>query len=186
MYHKMRRKSINNQIIRESITEALLILMESKPFARITVMELTEKAGVGRVTFYRNFESKEEVLICLLRAKAIAWFEGVRKSQGQDYIESYFECCQGLIGVVKLLRQHELTYLLMETLQSLIGSAIDEPADSAYKKACLCGCIYGVMTEWIRRDMLDSPEEISRVLAVSKGLLEDILQSIELQPGDWE
>lgn len=176
----MRRKNINNQIIRESITEALLILMASKPFSKITIIELSEKAGVGRVSFYRNYNSKEEVLVCLLKAKALEWLESIKDSDGQDYIESYFECCQGLIGIAKLLRQHELTYLLMETLQSLMGPAVDEPADSAYKKACLCGCIYGVMTEWIRRDMSDSPEEISRVLAVPKGMLEDFLGAIEL------
>lgn len=66
----MRRKNINNQIIRESITEALLILMAFKPFTSITVMELTEKAGVGRVSFYRNYKSKEEVLICLQIGRA--------------------------------------------------------------------------------------------------------------------
>lgn len=175
----MRRKNINNQIIRESITEALLILMAFKPFTSITVMELTEKAGVGRVSFYRNYKSKEEVLICLLRSEAVKWFESIKDSEEQDYIESYFERCQGLIDIVKLLRKHDLTYLLMETLQTLMGSKIGEPADSAYKKACLCGCIYGVMTEWIRRDMADSPEEISRVLTVPGGMLDEFLETIE-------
>lgn len=175
----MRRKNINNQIIRESITEAMLILMDIKPFTEITISELTEKAGVGRVSFYRNYRSKEEVLVCLLRSEAVKWFESIKDSDGQDYIESYFERCQGLIGIVKLLRRHHLTYLLMETLQSLMGSKTDEPADSAYKKACLCGCIYGVMTEWIRRDMADSPEEISRVLAIPGEILEEFLKTIE-------
>lgn len=175
----MRRKNINNQIIRESITEALLILMATKPFAKITIIELAEKAGVGRVSFYRNYNSKEEVLVCLLKTKALEWLESIKDSESQDYIESYFRCCQGLISIAKLLRRHDLTYLLMETLQSLMGPGIDEPADSAYKKACLCGCIYGVMTEWIRRDMSDSPEEISRVLAVPREMLEDFLKAIE-------
>ena len=55
----MRRKNINNQIIRESITEALLILMENLSFSDITISALTRKAGVSRVSFYRNYKSKE-------------------------------------------------------------------------------------------------------------------------------
>ena len=67
----MRRKNINNQIIRECITEALLILMQKQPFQEITVMELTKKAGVGRVSFYRNYDSKESVLVAKLDEEVI-------------------------------------------------------------------------------------------------------------------
>ena len=42
--------------------EALLQLMEKKEFATITVTDICEKAGISRLTFYRNFEVKEDIL----------------------------------------------------------------------------------------------------------------------------
>lgn len=44
------------------ITAALFELLESSPFARISVTDICEKAGVARKTFYRNFESKTAVV----------------------------------------------------------------------------------------------------------------------------
>lgn len=49
-----------NQVVRESITEALLRLMRNKEFGKIKIKEITDLAGVGRVSFYRNFGSKKK------------------------------------------------------------------------------------------------------------------------------
>ena len=86
----MRRKNINNQIIRESITEALLILMENLSISDITISALTRKAGVSRVSFYRNYKSKEEVLVSMLEERSREWWEEFKSSPSEDYIESFF------------------------------------------------------------------------------------------------
>ncbi|WP_313093539.1 helix-turn-helix domain-containing protein [Streptococcus parasuis] len=46
----------------ESVMEGLWELLEDKSFEKISVSELVERAGIDRVTFYRNFSNKEEVL----------------------------------------------------------------------------------------------------------------------------
>ena len=46
-----------NAIITGSITEALLQLMGNTAFNKITVTDITKKAGVGRVSFYSNVKS---------------------------------------------------------------------------------------------------------------------------------
>ena len=42
--------------------EALKCLMQNKKYSEITIMELSKKAGLDRKTFYRNFETKEDVI----------------------------------------------------------------------------------------------------------------------------
>lgn len=49
-------------LVCECITDALFRLMKSKPLQDISITELTRVAGVGRVSFYRNFETKIDVL----------------------------------------------------------------------------------------------------------------------------
>lgn len=48
---------------RKWILEALIILMKEKSFDKISVTDITKKAGVARLTFYRNYETKEEILL---------------------------------------------------------------------------------------------------------------------------
>ena len=42
------------------ITDALISIMEEKPFSKISIRDIVEKAGLTRQTFYHNFDSKEE------------------------------------------------------------------------------------------------------------------------------
>ena len=58
-------EKINPSVIRSKqfITEALLELMTEEDFNSIKITEITRRAQVDRKTFYRNFESKEDILI---------------------------------------------------------------------------------------------------------------------------
>ena len=51
-----------NSYVIEQITEALTGLLRTKPIGEVSISELCAAAGVGRASFYRNFESKEAVL----------------------------------------------------------------------------------------------------------------------------
>ena len=53
--------------------EGLWELLEDKSFEKISVSELVERAGIGRVTFYRNFSNKEEELKRSFNMELQAW-----------------------------------------------------------------------------------------------------------------
>ncbi len=56
----------SNQITRNCIETALILLMDEKEYEEITISELTRKAGVSRTAYYRNYESKDDILNTLL------------------------------------------------------------------------------------------------------------------------
>lgn len=69
-----------NTMTKECIFTALLILMEKKPYEEITITDIAKKAGVSRMSYYRLYKSKDDILIqyfnevfeeLLERAKAI-------------------------------------------------------------------------------------------------------------------
>ena len=60
-------RSPSNLMARECIVTAMLQLIYKKPLSSITISELTKAAGVSRVTFYRNYASREEVFIAELK-----------------------------------------------------------------------------------------------------------------------
>ena len=51
-----------NTYVREHLSSAMLELLAEKPLGEISVSELCGRAGVGRTSFYRNFETKEEIV----------------------------------------------------------------------------------------------------------------------------
>jgi hypothetical protein len=58
-------KRPNRQVQRTCswILEAIMLLMDEKPYDKITVSDITEKAGIVRQTFYSNFKNKDEVIV---------------------------------------------------------------------------------------------------------------------------
>ena len=60
----MQKKSRSDkQLVKECIFTALTLLMEKKDFKDITISEIAEKAGVSRMTYYRTYSSKEDILL---------------------------------------------------------------------------------------------------------------------------
>ena len=60
----MYKKQTNTVAFRSQnmISDALLALMKQYPYHQISITQLCEKAGVGRKTFYRNFEDKHDII----------------------------------------------------------------------------------------------------------------------------
>jgi AcrR family transcriptional regulator len=54
----------NRQVERTKswIFEAIMLLMDEKPYNKISVSDMTEKAGIARPTFYRNYNDKDDVI----------------------------------------------------------------------------------------------------------------------------
>ena len=57
MYHQMNNEQ-KNTYVKQQLTRALLELLQKKTLAEISVSELTERAGVGRVSKGGHFEGR--------------------------------------------------------------------------------------------------------------------------------
>ena len=63
MYHIKHDKRAESSV--ELICTAVLELLETKPLGEITVSDVQRRSTVSRSTFYRNFDSLEDVLALL-------------------------------------------------------------------------------------------------------------------------
>ena len=54
----------NRQVERTKswIFEAVMLLMDEKPYSKITVSDITERAGIARQTFYYSYSDKDDVV----------------------------------------------------------------------------------------------------------------------------
>lgn len=57
------KKSRSSKFLRYCIFEALMLLMQEKKYEDIPISEITAKAGVSRMTYYRTYKSKDDILL---------------------------------------------------------------------------------------------------------------------------
>ena len=86
----MARKNEAHDAVVESLTQALLLMMEQKPLAQINISELCEKAGVSRVSFYRNFDSMEQILLQHFIRCTDDWWADFKKKDSAAMSESFW------------------------------------------------------------------------------------------------
>lgn len=76
--------------VSEYITNALFELMAEKPYNKISITEITDKANVHRVSFYRCFSSKEEIITKWIRKTTDNFLNNSNISYTVDCLEDYF------------------------------------------------------------------------------------------------
>ena len=57
----MYKKRDKSEFLKECMSDALLQLMGSKDFSKITADEIVATAGVGRATWFRSFKSSMRI-----------------------------------------------------------------------------------------------------------------------------
>lgn len=112
----MKRKNEAHELVLQCLTEALLKLMEKKPFNEISVSELCEKAGVARASFYRNYDSMQEILTNYLSSVTDEWWEEFVKYPEDEFHEKFWK--ELLLQykkneeLIKLIYQNDISYII--------------------------------------------------------------------------
>jgi len=80
---------------RDRLGDALIALIQEKPFDQVTVQEVLDRAGVGRSTFYLHYRDKDDLFVSdveeFLEAMATALSRRKDKSHRVAPIAEFFE-----------------------------------------------------------------------------------------------
>ncbi len=169
---------------RTLLTQALLSLMKKKPFEKITITDICEKAMVHRTTFYAHFEDKYDLLrqtmsqfeepFDSLEIKELS-FDGY-KNYYMDVAENIFKYVFENRDMFKLLiekNKHEsfisffrksLTEKLEEELTRCQKSGIDIGVPIPVLANLYMGGGISVMLWWIENDIPCSSEKLIEYL----------------------
>ena len=82
------RQKIDRRIRRtnRSLTAALIELTSQRPYASIQVRDITDQADVGYATFYRHYDSKDDLMLSVFK-NITEELENAALDQGSDYFE---------------------------------------------------------------------------------------------------
>lgn len=170
-----KNNTLQNQITKESIFTALMILMEQKNFKDITITEMTKKAGVSRMAFYRNYTVMEDIIICYLDelleeySNHILDFEEIYQYESICLYFSYFRKHEKFM--TNLINSN-LANLLLERCIKLFNLLCKEivckksfsPLEESYAIQFIAGGLYRLLIQWAKNGMKESDEDMATLV----------------------
>ena len=168
------------------IVESLMSIMEEKPFSKIAIRDIVEKAGLTRQTFYHNFKSKEEALMYKLDELFDGFFKIVVDNNVitcEDIIYLYFRYWQTNENFLKLLIKNNLVYILnlkypeyfkIVQLIYLKDKGISD-VEGEYVFAFITGAVIDLLVTWMNDGQVTTPREMSKfVMKILEGTFYDL------------
>ena len=151
-------------------------LMKEKKFEKISIGELCDRAGVSRMTYYRSYNYKEDILLQHLDECFSRYMQGLDVRDFYTSSLSFFQFWQDqerefLIAVVKSnlaagLMDKFYAYLEEIFSQMQLGTEV-----APYAKSFLAGGLYKMLIDWVKNGTKDSPEAMADFLAAGSRAL---------------
>ena len=157
-----------NAYVIEHITESVLNLLKEKPLCDISISEIVNDAAVGRTSFYRNFETKEDVIkrhIAVLIEKWDHEYKATGKDSNAELYGSLFKHLKDNAEFYLLLKERNLMHLFLEVFLERKGPKSEYENLWAYTTAFITYGTYGWIEEWINRGMQESAETMAELLS---------------------
>lgn len=146
------------------IVAALIALMQEKPYGEITATDISARAGVSRMAFYRNFSSKEEIITRYIDTVGRQVSESVAGTAGlKEYFEALFRLLGRYSTMIKEVCAAHLGELILAYLNKRLFSTpirANMLAIDKYRLRFFAGAFYNVLVEWICSGMGESAESM--------------------------
>ena len=162
-----------NTYVKEQLTKTLLLLLETKNINDISISELTDTAQIGRVSFYRNYKSKEDILRQEADRLFTQWgnlFQSMPSNEEYNsFFLSLFDFFQCNKPFFTILYQSGLSYIIMDTIVTMAEISLQTQNLEAYLKSFWAYGVYGWIIEWIKRGMQESSQELLQLFQNTQG-----------------
>lgn len=160
----MKQSEQSKQLIRD----ALFALMEKKAFQEITIKDIAEKAGIARLTFYRNFDSKEDIIRYHIQCGFMDFLHELRDTSNADLREMISLCYRYWHlkrDELILLSNQKLEWLVREPFETYLHIILEQMGlkekYTYFQIQFLIGGMLADMLAWIKNPQGNTPEDMA-------------------------
>ena len=171
------------------MNEALLSLLEKKPFDFITVTDITKKAGVNRSTFYLHYENIDDLLSECIEyvgnkinkkfSDRVINKQVINDSQLEDlllitpkYLLPYLEFLKENKAIYKiaysqpnvLKEKHVVNHLYKNIFEPILNRFLIPKNEQKYIMSFYLSGMGALMMEWVKNDCKEDPQNIVDIL----------------------
>ena len=153
--------------VAQYITNSLFELMKVKPYNDISITEITDKAKVNRVSFYRNFTSKEDIIDKWIKSTTQNFLSksdiSYQKDSTLDYFTKLFSHLEKYKTEAMLIYKANLFNLLKDEFDNNLIN-LHKKEYSNYKSYFLAGGIFNVYYFWLINGCIETPHQVAEKL----------------------
>jgi len=165
----------NIQVTRskEWIYNALIFLLKKNTFRKISIEDITKRAGVARPTFYRNFGSKEDILID--QGRKIYERLTTDLEAGMNDVNFTYNSINKMVRVFdeyselfEVLIKNNLEFLIFQSFEGEISHLLKKvfgiDKEDKYKAKFFEGALFSIIVEWIKNSKAESVEVMTEII----------------------
>ncbi len=180
--------------IEVKLAASLKSLAVKHPFEKITIKQITDGAGVIRVTFYNHFQDKYDLLEWIMRTEILEPVQILlANSMFREAVVLIFRNMQKekefYMHIVNMEGQNSFSEMAERGIEEILRYAIGETeltgkADKSWLSPEFVSTYYAkamtfVVVEWIRTGMKIPPDEMARAYEyIATRSLEEIVQEM--------
>ena len=154
-----------NRIVCESLREELIILMNEKNYYKISISELCQKAGVSRMAFYNNYESKDNLLKQIIYYQTNKLIDKIgspfREKTSTEWYIKMFECIKEDNWYLKTIFNANFEFEYLSSINDLVLHDETISPTNKYLRLMWTGGIINTIIYWLESGMKDSVLEMA-------------------------
>ena len=154
----------SNRVTKEALQIAMFKLMGTTPFDKITISDISKRAGVSRAAFYRNYESKEALVEEICKEVFHKLDESMRSER---FVEDRKQWYVNFFRTIKENREYFQIYLeahLQISDQFLLESIYPSSSTKEhYMHAAREGAFISILRDWFQSGMHEAPEDMGEM-----------------------
>ena len=163
---------------REWTFEALVRLCTSKAYNDISISEIINKAGISRATFYRNFDSKEDII----EKKALQLFNDFytdiidyyKENQPENelfLIQAFFHLVDEQETFIDLVIAANVEYVMTYHIYRIITAhnkmfyplVKTKKKTETYTMDLVASSVWAILSRWHKTDKQETADELAKI-----------------------
>ena len=157
-------------LTREYIFQALNQLLKFKHYDQISVCDITTKAGVSRMSFYRNFNSKDDLTMQAIDKITKRLKDSINSLEIKNkhtIAKEFFKAFEKYKDVITAFEGSEISKKLLSLITEKLRSEFPYDAvnkTSRYVPIYYFGAIASVISEWLENGCTETPDEMAKFI----------------------
>lgn len=169
----MEKCSESNKKVKQKIIDSLFSLLKEKNFSEISITEIVNHAGVSRQSYYRNFSSKEDIILEFyysVRKELISLFKSYNPISNSDIpkilvqiFSQYKKYADYLLVMYNSGFVKEWLEIINENFEMIFG---DMPSNSLerYYLYATTGAMFNTVIKWLEGGAKESCEDMAKTM----------------------
>ncbi|MCD8040380.1 MAG: TetR/AcrR family transcriptional regulator [Clostridia bacterium] len=160
----MARSTKVTDFLKECIADALLELLKEKSIDKITIDEITAKAGVGRASYFRYFKRKEDAITFKFIKMWENWTHNndvkIRNSFAVENARTFFTYNYGIRDTLTLIYKNNLQSAIFDSFKIIMKPEEGSDTQEHYKAAFYSYGLFALLDEWVKRGFTESVDDM--------------------------